>query len=783
MQKIFLLLLLTSSLMSQVIPIDSVRVQDGNGVPLLLGQTVTVRGVVTTSSELGVPLVYFQVPTAGLAAYDATFGPTVVRGDSVQVTGVVTQYNGLTELQPINSSTILGTNKVVTPVVINTNQIRVGGEPYEGRLIRINNIIAVKNTSGAPVTQWTVSSSGTNYRIFDGIDSCDIRIFATTNIANTPIPQFPFSVIALNSQFDSSPPYNSGYQIIPRALSDFITTSTGPLLSQITYTNIQTNSVTINWSTSVASDAKVRWMISDSNYQTVLWKDSVYDGTQTINHSINLTNLKSGTIYNFNITCSTGGSSTTSSVSMFATKSTSTGTINVYFNKSVDTTLNSGEKAQGNVNFQTKLLARINAAQYSIDMCLYSYDDYPQVTNALISALARGVKIRFVYDSRTNQAEVNNLLSAGIKIQKRNTYTGDIMHNKFFVIDYRDTTSANDDWLWAGSTNVTLEQFSTDANNVIELQDKTLAAIYTREFEEMWGSHTDNPNSSIAKFGPGKTDNVPHKVIVGTTPIDVYFSPSDNTSTQIENMINNYTDYDIYFCIYAFTRFNIENRMKAKFDAGKKVKGVFDQGMLNDPQFIYQEMKGIGGTSPWNPPADVWLDNQSGLLHHKYILIDALYPSSNPIVETGSYNFSNVATFGNDENYMIIYSPRIANLYVQEWYKRYKDGGGIEVIGIKQISNEIPDEYKLFQNYPNPFNPISKIKYQIASNVKSEMSTVKLVIFDILGKEISNLVNQNQHPGTYEVDFDASNFSSGVYFYTLKVNEQKIDTKRMMLIK
>ncbi len=776
---IVLLVILAGNIFPQVIPIDSVRKQDANGVPLLLNQTVSVRGVVTMSNELGIPLVYFQDPTGGLVGYDAAFFNNTNDGDSIEVTGVVTQYSGLTELQPVNSSTVLATNISYTPMVVTANDIRVNGEIYEGRLIRINNIVAVKNFSGVPVTVWTVTGSGTNYRIFDGTDSCDIRIYASTNIANSPVPSFPFSIVALNSQFDSSPPYNSGYQILPRSLSDFIITSSGPLLSQITYSNIQQNSVTVSWSTSTNADSKVRWMVSDSNYQPVLYTDSVYSATQSTNHSFTLNNLISGKIYAYNVSSTNTNGTTTSPMQYFATQSTSAGTINVYFNRSVDTTINTGEQAQGNVNFQTKLLQRINASQHSIDMSLYSFNDLTQIKDALINAKIRGVKIRFVYDSRTNQALVNDLIAAGIPIMKRNYQTSDIMHNKFFVFDYRDTTSSNDDWVWTGSTNVTNEQFFTDRNNVIEIQDKTLAAVYTREFEEMWGSATDIPNPSAAKFGPAKTDNVPHLLNVNGTRIEAYFSPSDNPSGNIEDLVSNETDYNIYFCAYAFTRYNISNRMKSKWTLGKDVKGVFDQSNQTDPNSVYHEMHGEGQYA-WVPPADVWLDNQTGLLHHKYILIDSPYPNSNPAVETGSYNFSNAATFNNDENYLIVYSPRVANLYLQEFYKRYKESGGqgIIIIGVQQISNNLPDEFKLEQNYPNPFNPKSNIKYQIA---KSSLVTLK--VFDILGREVSELVNQKQEAGSYNITFDASGLASGIYFYSLYADGAKIDSKKMVLIK
>ncbi len=98
-------------------------------------------------------------------------------------------------------------------------------------------------------------------------------------------------------------------------------------------------------------------------------------------------------------------------------------------------------------------------------------------------------------------------------------------------------------------------------------------------------------------------------------------------------------------------------------------------------------------------------------------------------------------------------------------------------IGIQQISTNIPARFSLSQNYPNPFNPNSKIKFQIA-----KLSNTKLVIFDIRGREVSTLVNENLNPGTYEVDFDGSKFSSGVYFYKITAGDF-IQTKKMTLVK
>lgn len=229
--KLFsLLFIFASTAYSQWIPIDSVRVQDSSGVPLLLNQTITTRGVVTTSREFGGSLVYFQTRTAGLVGFDTAFCNRVKRGDSIEVTGVVTQFAGLTELNPVTSVTILDTGKIVTPIVLTCTQVRVGGELYEGMLIKIRNVTAVHDFTGANVTTWTVSGSGVNYRLLVGNDSCDIRIYATSNIANQPIHAFPFDVVTECSQFKFSAPFIGGFQILPRRLDDFsIATGISPV--------------------------------------------------------------------------------------------------------------------------------------------------------------------------------------------------------------------------------------------------------------------------------------------------------------------------------------------------------------------------------------------------------------------------------------------------------------------------------------------------------------------------------------------------------------------------
>jgi photosystem II stability/assembly factor-like uncharacterized protein len=98
-------------------------------------------------------------------------------------------------------------------------------------------------------------------------------------------------------------------------------------------------------------------------------------------------------------------------------------------------------------------------------------------------------------------------------------------------------------------------------------------------------------------------------------------------------------------------------------------------------------------------------------------------------------------------------------------------------IGIQQISTHVPDGFSLKQNYPNPFNPVTNIEFLIP-----KAGLVKLSIFDISGKEIAVLVNGNLSIGTFRADFDAAEYSSGVYFYKLS-SGSFTQTKKMILVK
>jgi hypothetical protein len=99
------------------------------------------------------------------------------------------------------------------------------------------------------------------------------------------------------------------------------------------------------------------------------------------------------------------------------------------------------------------------------------------------------------------------------------------------------------------------------------------------------------------------------------------------------------------------------------------------------------------------------------------------------------------------------------------------------VTSIEPVNSIVPASYSLAQNFPNPFNPATEIQFTVP---KAGLTTLR--VFDILGREVATLVNENMNPGTFKVRLDGANLASGTYIYTLTSGEARI-TKKMMLLK
>ncbi|MFA3782795.1 phospholipase D-like domain-containing protein [Melioribacteraceae bacterium 4301-Me] len=748
--------------------ISEIKIKNENGAHLYLGKWVVTEGVVTVANEFGGPS-YLQDDNSGLAVYDSSITNNVKRGDKIIVVGKVSPFYNLFELNPATILKISERNIVYDTLTLSISQIKSQRqstiEPYEARIVRINGIEKVMTTNNTSATIWSAAGSGTNYNLLSGNDTIEARINSKTNIVNRHIPFGKFDIIGVLSQFKDS------YQLIPRSYEDIIESETAPkIISTIPYeSNITASSITFCYKTDIPGTTIIKYG-KTNKYETI-----ISDTNKVTQHSLSINGLEPSTIYHVQL-CSSINSDTTCTPDYITETSslTSSGTINVYFNYNVDKSVSTGEDAQ-QVNIAEQFLRRINSTQHSIDIALYSLSGNvgSSIVNALKGAKNRGVKIRVIgeYDNR-NTSSWNSLINSGIPVifdnfDQTNNGAG-LMHNKFAVFDNRDSLDTND-WVWTGSWNATDSGNNNDAQNVIEIQDESLANAYRLEFEEMWGSSTDIPNSANSRFGIRKTNNTPHVFNIAGARIELYFDPSDHTTSHIANAMN-LSASSINIAMLTFTRSDLAQILVNKKNAGKKVHIVLDNNTDTGNQFYYLKNNGV----------DILLKGNaiSGFLHHKYAIIDADISSADQIVVTGSHNWSNAAENSNNENTLIIHSKRIANLYFQEFKARYLEAGGTDIItDIKKNNDEIPSNFSLLQNYPNPFNPITIITYQLPVS-----SHVALKIYDLLGRDIATLVNEEKAPGVYKVKFDGSNLASGIYFYRIVIGSFT-DTKKFVLLK
>ncbi len=756
-------------------PASVIKAKETNGVYTQLGKWVVAKGVVTVANEFGGPS-YLQDNSAGFAIYDSSVSNNVERGDEIIVLGKVSPFYDLFELTPASILEATGEGIAYDTLTLTTLQIKSqnpnGIEPYEARLIRVNNIEKVLTTNNTPASTWAVTGSGTNYNLVSGSDTIQVRISPRINLVNLPVPSGKFDIVGVLGQ------YKNTYQLMPRSYEDIIIEGAGPIIvSGIPYeSSITSDSITFNFKTNIPGTSIIKFG------KTTEYGNIVSDTNKVTNHQITISGLEPAQIYHVQIGTSNNGDTTYTSDYVTETSSlTSTGTMNVYFNHSIDNSVSAGEDAAV-VDISEQFFRRLSFAKYSIDLALYSLSGTVGlgIVNALVGAKNRGVKVRVIgeYDNRETAAW-SNLSSSGISVifdnfDAANAGAG-FMHNKFAVIDNRDTTDDTDDWVWTGSWNATDPGNSNDAQNVIEIQDKALANAYRLEFEEMWGSNSDTPDSANSRFGARKTNNTPHVFNIAGTHVELYFDPSDHTTFHLADAMNASVS-SINVAMLTLTRNDLAQILVNKKNAGEKVHVVLDNNIDAGNQFNYLKNNGV----------DILLkgDAIKGYLHHKYAVIDADITSADQVVITGSHNWSTAAENSNNENTLIIHDNRIANLYLQEFKARYLEAGGMDIItGIeKQSDNEKPADFSLSQNYPNPFNPTTTILFSLPV-----YSYVVIKVYDILGREIATLVNEEKAPGSYEVKFNAhsnggNNLASGIYFYRITAGSFTA-TKKFVLLK
>ena len=439
--------------------------------------------------------------------------------------------------------------------------------------------------------------------------------------------------------------------------------------------------------------------------------------------------------------------------------------IKAYFNQPVNTSLATfGIDAAylPSATLADTIAAYIGRAKYTVDIAQYDYNqdnydgNYTSIAAAVDTAYAHGITVRWIYDASASNHGLS-LLNPGIHTLGRPvSSSGDIMHNKFIIID-ANSSNPEDAILSTGSEDWSSEMFYKDFNNRLFIQDSALASAYTLEFNMMWGSTTAVPDSSLAEFGTAKTPIGINTFHVDGHLVELYFSPSDNPDSHIASTILT-ANKDLYVGVYDITRTGDATDIVNMSRSGVYTLAVVDPYTPTSSPSVNSILStGLG--------SNYVVYNGYYLYHNKMMIVDPSDTCSDPMVLTGSENWTSAGTNYNDENIVIIHSDTLANLYYQYFISNFTTfgggsfapsngicGGSMATTAVQSVNNS-EDDILMF---PNP----ATTEFTISSS--GQLTTV--AISDLLGQTVYTSSNINAQKAVVNV----SNLSAGVYL--VKVN-------------
>lgn len=458
-------------------------------------------------------------------------------------------------------------------------------------------------------------------------------------------------------------------------------------------TNLRQRSITssgfaVKFSSSPAGVGVVKYGLTPDNGSVVS------NGNQGFTHEIALSNLVPATLYYVRggVVISPGDT-LYSDFEPMMTASLSSGDIKVYFNGDVDTeeaTLS--EAISLGQDFPDTIIAYLDRAKYTVDIAIYNMDNQNGVISAINAAHDRGVEVRLVTDEGMSDSNFNSIdIGPGNKIKSPTGSTPNgsfygLMHNKFVIIDSESDDPA-DPVLIAGSTNFTDNQLRNDPNNLIIFQDQSIARGFKIEFEEMFGG----------TFGPMKTIKTPKEFSINGKRVEVHFSPKSGVEDIVLEKMEQ-ADHDFYFGMFTHTRPNISETIATRVFEGLFVAGIIDQ--INTSSSEYSLLSNSLGNR-------FFVDDLPYTWHHKYVIFDPNCPEGDPMIYTGSANWSNNGNLRSDENVVIVHDADIANQYYQEFMARYKANGGNQFVSgdcevVSSTAENNADYNRYLYSFPNP---------------------------------------------------------------------------------
>ena len=646
------------------------------------------------------------------------------------VTGEIGFFNGLKQVVSVVDYTINSTgNALPASQLVTPNQLN---ENTEAEIVTINNVVFSDGGGGSQFT------GNTTFGFTSNGEAAVIYVRTGSPLVGFTIPQTPINLTGIVSK------YNGTYQVLPRGEADI----DGNFVDNIKQANITKTSFDISWESNFAGSSNLKFGTDPTNLT-----QEINNGGSTTFHSISLTGLDATTFYYVQVSTENGTNQAQSAIRIFSTESNSTGEMKIFFNRAVDNSVSTGVDAiyKPGSEIIGEIVNLIDNAQTSVDMCVYNINQLSIVV-ALNAAITRGVVVRYIANSGTlNSALDGSIVPVEFPNLKLNGSA--LMHNKFMIIDQ---DSEDGSWVMSGSMNMTSNNISDDFNNILFVQDQSLAKSYTLEFNEMWGGDGPSPNIFSVKVGDQKTDNTPHNFIIGGDLVESYFSPSDNTTNAIAGSLLT-ADNDVQFAVLSFTMNDMRDALINRNNNGVDVRGLIEN--INDIGGDYDALVAAGVNVKAHP--------ETYDIHHKYAIIDANDPASDPQVVTGSHNWSAGAENSNDENTLIIHSPIVANIFLQEFEARW-DGLLESVKGVESIPGFD------VQILPNPVQNIATIQMD-----SEKTNDVVLTLWTIDGQQLQSRILRKVN-GKELVEIDVNNYPSGNYLVTFQVGNA-ITAKQMVI--
>jgi len=283
------------------------------------------------------------------------------------------------------------------------------------------------------------------------------------------------------------------------------------------------------------------------------------------------------------------------------------------------------------------LVYLIQEAKRSIYAAFYKIE-LKEVSNALIKAHKRGVKVRIFTDDLTSRDKESQFSCLNkFCLIRTDKDPESFMHHKFCVID--------EEIVWTGSFNPTLSGSFRENNNVIAIRAPSLAAEFIKEFERLWREESSLPGS------------LHFQVLPDGTRAKVYFSLRDNPEEAIIEELEKAED-SIYFALFTFTSGKIAQVLIHKFAQNLEIKGIFERGQ--DSLFSqYHYLQKLRMSIRW--------DRNFHFMHHKFFIIDK------KVIITGSFNPTWHANYQNRENLLVIYSSFLAGQYEEEFQRLWEE--------------------------------------------------------------------------------------------------------------